>query len=148
MRQLLGVAIFLAVALPLIADEKEDAAKKLNGTYEVTAILIEGKPDNEKKDKVTLIFKDGTIKVKEGDKPEDEDAKFTVDPSQKACPNRHHTGQRFDKDTILGIYELKETDKGAELTIAIGKEKTERPKDFKGEGKDVMVLKLFRKKEK
>ncbi len=146
MRQLLGVAIFLAVALPLIADEKEDATKKLNGTYEVTAILIEGKPDNEKKDKVTLIFKDGTIQVKEGDKTE-EDAKFTVDPSKKPA-QIDITPDKGLKDTILGIYELKETDKGAELTIAIGKEKTERPKDFKGEGKDVMVLKLFRKKEK
>jgi len=146
MRQLLGIAIFLAVALPLIADEKEDAAKKLNGTYEVTSILIEGKPDNEKKDKVTLIFKDGTIQVKEGDKTE-EDAKFTVDPAKKPA-HIDIMPDKGPKDTILGIYELKETDKGAELTIAIGKEKTERPKDFKGEGKDVMVLKLFRKKEK
>jgi len=146
MRQLLGAAIFFAVALPLIADEKEDAIKKLNGTYEVTSILIEGKPDNEKKDKVILIFKDGTIHVKEGDKTE-EDAKFTVDPSKKPV-QIDITPDKGQKDTILGIYELKETDKGAELTIAIGKEKTERPKDFKGEGKDVMVLKLFRKKEK
>lgn len=146
MRQLLGAAIFFAVALPLIADEKEDAIKKLNGTYEVTSILIEGKPDNEKKDIVILIFKDGTIQVKEGDKTE-EDAKFTVDPSKKPA-QIDITPDKGQKDTILGIYELKETDKGAELTIAIGKEKTERPKDFKGEGKDVMVLKLFRKKEK
>jgi uncharacterized protein (TIGR03067 family) len=147
MRQLLGAAIFFAVALPLIADEKEDAAKKLNGTYEVTSILIEGKPENEKKDKVIFIIKDGTIKVKEGDKPEDEDLKFTVDPTKKPA-HIDLTPDKGQKDTILGIYELKETDKGAELTIAIGKEKTERPKDFKGEGKDVMVLKLFRKKEK
>ncbi|HEV3439813.1 MAG TPA: TIGR03067 domain-containing protein [Gemmata sp.] len=146
MRQLIGVAIYLAVALPLIADEKEDAAKKLNGTYEVTAILIEGKPENEKKDKVVFIIKDGTIKVKEGDKPEDEDVKFTVDTTKK--PAHIDLTPVKEKDTILGIYELKETEKGAELTIAVGKVKSDRPKDFKGEGKDVMVLKLFSKKDK
>jgi hypothetical protein len=47
-----------------------------------------------------------------------------------------------------GIYEVKETDKGTELTIVFGAgPKAERPKDFKGTENDV-VLKLFRKKEK
>ncbi len=50
---------------------------------------------------------------------------------------------------IIGGREVKETDKGTELTIAFSHaEKAERPKDFKGAGKDDMVIKLFRKKAK
>jgi uncharacterized protein (TIGR03067 family) len=147
MRQLLFVAIFLAIGLPTIADEKEDAAKKLNGSYEVLAILIDGKPDEKKKEKVVLTFKDGLIKVKEGNDPEEDDAKFTVDPTKKPA-QIDITPDKDPKAPMLGIYELKETDKGVELTLSIAMEKSERPKDFKGEGKDVMLLKLFRAKEK
>lgn len=147
MRQLLGLAIFFALALPLTADEKEVAVKKFNGTYKVLSVVIDGKPDDEKKDKATLIFKDGTITVKEaGDKDED-NAKFTVDPSKKPA-HIDITPDFGPKEPLLGIYEFKETDEGTELSIALGKEKTERPKDFKGAGKDVMVMKLLRKKEK
>src|ERR1700722_7098363 len=76
MRQLLGSFAFLALAIPLIADEKDDAAKKLNGTYELVSAIVEGKPDMEKSEKITLIIKDGTITIKEGDKERDDKAKF------------------------------------------------------------------------
>ena len=40
MRQLLGLAIFVAVALPLAADDKDDAMKKLNGTFDVVSVTF------------------------------------------------------------------------------------------------------------
>jgi len=145
MRQILASAMFLALTFPLLADEKDDAVKKLNGTYEVISVLKDGKPEKAKKEKETVIIKDGVIEIKEGDKNKDDNAKFTVDASKKPA----HIDIKPEKDkgeTLKGIYELKETDKGVELTIAIGFD--ERPKDFKGEGKESMIIKLFRKKEK
>ena len=47
----------------------------------------------------------------------------------------------------MGLYEAKETDKGLELTLAFPKNPTSpRPKDFKGEAQDEIVVKLLRKK--
>jgi len=51
-----------------------------------------------------------------------------------------------DKKTVPGIYELKESDKTTTLTIAFAKgEGGDRPKDFKGEGKSDVVIKLKKK---
>jgi uncharacterized protein (TIGR03067 family) len=148
MRQLLGSVVFLAAATYSIADEKTDAAKKLNGTYQVISVSIDGQPDNEKTDKTTLTFKDGTIEVKDsGEKDKDENAKYTVDPSKKPA-EIDLTPEKGSEGTLLGIYEMKDTDKGTELTIALGMPKGERPKDFKGEGKGEMLVKLLRKKDK
>jgi uncharacterized protein (TIGR03067 family) len=147
MRQLLGSVAFLAIASFAIADEKSDAAKKLNGTYQVISVAIEGKLDTDKMDKVTLTFKDGTVEVRDGgDKEKDENAKFTIDPSKK--PAEIDLTPEKGEGTLLGVYELKETDKGTELTIAFGMPKGERPKDLKGEGKGEMLVKLLRKKDK
>lgn len=143
MRQIFVSFLFLAFAFPLAADEKKDAATKLNGTYEVLSVLADGKPDNDKKDNITFVFKDGTIVIKDAGKNRDENATFTLDPSQK--PAHIDIQPKNGPKTIAGIYELKETDKGTELTLAFAKE-GERPKDFKGEGKDSMVAKLFKKK--
>jgi uncharacterized protein (TIGR03067 family) len=148
MRQILGSVVFLALAVPLIADEKEDALKKLNGTYEVLSLVIEGKADTKKADKVTFVIKDGTLTVIEADKKDrNENAKITLDPSKKPA-QIDLTPDKGKDETLLGIYEVKETDKGTELTIALGRDKTARPKDFKGEGKGEMVVKLLKKKEK
>lgn len=139
------VALLLALALPAArGDEKADAAKKIEGTYEVVAVVIGGKPEDKKKDEVqAFVIKDGELTIKLAKR--DEKAKFTLDPSKKPA----HIDIMPDKDeTVPGIYETKDTDKGLELTIAFAKEgKTaERPKDFKGEGKDVTVIRLLRKK--
>jgi uncharacterized protein (TIGR03067 family) len=150
MRPILASAIFLALAFPLLADEKEDAVKKLNGTYEVVSVIIDGKPDTpDKDDKMTFVFKDGTMTIKAGDMERQNDkAKFTLDPSKKPA-QIDFTPEKNDKGTFMGIYQLKETDKGTELSMALAKgPKAERPKDFKGEGKDVMAMTLLRKKEK
>jgi uncharacterized protein (TIGR03067 family) len=141
MRQLIGAVVILALAVPVArADEKD--AKKLEGTYEVVAVILGGKPDDTKKDSVRIVvIKDGEII--EGKR--DAGAKFTVDPSKKPA-HFDVTPEKGKDKKVLGIYETKDTDRGMELTLAFTKEGTERPKDFKGEGKDEVVLKLFRKK--
>ncbi len=105
------------------ADDPKEAAKKLEGTYEVVEVTIGGKPDPKKDEVKSVEIKDGQIIIKT---KKDDPAKFTLDPSKKPG-----------------------TDKGTELTIAFSMaDKAERPKDFKGAGKEDVVLKLFRKKAK
>lgn len=147
MRRITAAGLFLALALPVArADEKADeASKKLNGTYEVVAVLLDGKSDDKKKDEVqAFVIKDGEITVKTGKR--DEKTKFTVDPSKK--PAHFDISPKDEKEVVPGIYETKDTDKGLELTIAFGKDfpKADRPKDFKGDG--TFVIKLLRKKDK
>src|SRR5437660_846567 len=48
MRRFVTAAALLTLALPVCADEKDDAAKKLNGSYEVVSVLADGKPDDKK----------------------------------------------------------------------------------------------------
>jgi uncharacterized protein (TIGR03067 family) len=149
MRKLVTAVAFLALAVPLArGDEKDDAAKKLEGPYEVVAVLVAGKADDGKKDEVkSFEIKDKTlvIKVKED---RDESAKFTLDPGQKPAhiditPKNDGVGE-----VVKGIYMTKDTDKGLELTIAFSKggPNAERPKDFDGKGEDDIVIKLLRKK--
>ena len=147
MRRLIPAVAFLALAVPLArADEKADAAKKLNGSYTVVEVLVDGKPDAEKKNDISAFtIKDGTITAKT--KNREEKATFKLDPSKK--PAHIDLSPENEKITILGIYETKETDAGLELIIAFSDEgpKGERPKDFKG-GKDTFVIKFLRKKDK
>jgi len=120
--------------------DPKDAAKKLEGTYEVLEVLAGGKPDPKKDEVKSVEIKDGQIIIKA---KRDEPAKFTLDPSKKPG----HIDISPGKEKLPGIYAVKETDKGTELTIAFSMaDKAERPKDFKGAGKEDVVMKLFRKK--
>ena len=146
MRRMMAAVAFLALAVPLArADEKDDAAKKLEGTYEVVSVTVAGKPDDAKKDEVTSFeIKDKMLVVKVKDR--DESAKFTLDPSKK--PAHIDIMPKDATETVQGIYATKETDKGLELTIALSKEgpNADRPKDFDGRGEHDIVIKLLRKK--
>jgi uncharacterized protein (TIGR03067 family) len=147
MRVVMCAALFtLATLVAGAADDPKEAAKKLEGTYTVLEVILDGKPDNKKKDEVESVeIKDGHLIPKLKDKS-DEKAKIVLDPSKKPA----HIDITPNNDGMLaGIYEVKETDKGTELTIAFcGNPKGDRPKDFKGKGQDEFVLKLFRKKAK
>lgn len=146
MRLLTAVAFLALAALTTRADDDapNDAAKKLEGTYEVLEVLVGGKPDAKKDEVQSFVIKNGELIIKLAER--DETAKFTLDPSKKPA---HIDITPGGDRTVPAIYEAKETDKGLELTIAFGETaKPERPKDFKGEGKDDVVLKLFRKKAK
>jgi len=145
MRRFAAAALFLALVLPAArGDDKDDAVKKLDGTYQVVSVLVGGKADDSKKDEVkSFVIKDGSITIKLDKR--DEVANFTLDSSKK--PAHLNLTPKDGKETLKGIYETKETDKGLELTIAFPhNENAERPKDFKGEDKDVVVVKLLRKK--
>jgi uncharacterized protein (TIGR03067 family) len=143
MRLLMTLALLALPAWVRAADDDaKTAAKKLEGTYEVVAIIIGGKPDPKKDDVKAVEIKDGQIIVKGKDT---DTAPFALDPSKK--PGHIDITPKGEKP-VPGIYEVKETDTGTELTIAFNEDpKGERPKDFKGEG-NVVVLKLLRKKAK
>ena len=144
MRRLTAAVVFLALALPVAAADDKDDAKKLNGTYAILEVIVDGKPDDKKKDEVeSCAIKDGTVKFKT--KNREEKATFKVDAGKK--PAHIDITPKSDK-VVQGIYEAKDTDKGLELTVAFAKDADTRPKDFKGQGKDEIVIKLLRKKEK
>lgn len=150
MRKLVTAVAFLALAVPVArADEKDDAAKKLEGPYEVVAVLVGGKADDGKKDEVTSFeIKDKTLVIKVK-KDRDESAKFTLDPSKKPAHIDIIPKEGGD-EVVKGIYMTKDTDKGLELTLAFSREgpNAERPKDFDGKGERDVVIKLLRKKAK
>lgn len=149
MRLLTAVAFLALAALATRAedDAPKDAAKKLEGTYELVELTAGGKPDGKKDEVQSFVIKDGELIIKLAQR--DETAKFTLDPSKKPAHIDIMPGNGGN-ETVPGIYEVKETDKGLELTIAFAKggKNAERPKDFKGEGEDTAVLKLLRKKAK
>lgn len=142
MRKVTAAVLFLAVAASATRgqDDGAKAAKALEGTYEVLEAIRGGKPDEKTKDVTAFVIKDGEITIKTAER--DETAKFTLDPSKKPAEIDITPGN----ETVKGIYMTKETDKGLELTIAFARGKGERPKDFKGEGADEMMVKLLRKK--
>lgn len=143
MRWLSGVIAATALVGFAGADDASDAAKKLDGSYAIVELLIEGKPNPKKDDVFVVVIKDGILTIKLAQR--DEAAKFALDPSKK--PKEIDISPVNAKDEkVSGIYETKETDQGLELTIAFAKENGPRPKDFKGTGKDEVVLKLLRKK--
>ena len=147
MRALITAVGALALTLPVAtADEKADAVKKLNGSYEVRDYVTDGKSDPLRKGPgLTASIKDGTIEFKEANKDKVDSAGFTLDPSKKPAQIDIRPGLSKEK-VVPGIYEIKETDTGTQLTIAFAKQGGARPKDFKGEEKGEVVLKLFRKK--
>ena len=148
MRRMTAAVAFLALAFPVLrADEKDDAAKKLEGKYEVVSVTVGGKPDDAKKDEVTSFeIKDKTLVIKVKDR--DESAKFVLDPAKKPAHIDITPKEGGGDEVVKGIYMTKETDKGLELTLSFSKggPNAERPKDFEGKGEDDIIIKLLRKK--
>jgi uncharacterized protein (TIGR03067 family) len=136
----MAVAVVLAAG-PVAAGDKP--AAKIDGTYEVVEILADGKPSPKAKEVTSVEIKDGVISINGAGKKE-EGAKFKLDPAK--TPAEIDITPLNEKELVAGIYQTKETDKGLELNIAFAKGGGPRPKDFKGEGKGEVVLKLFRKK--
>src|SRR5688500_9632708 len=83
MKMIVGIAVLLMLPVTaMVADEKADAAWKLDGTYEVIDLLVNGKPLPSKKGvKRTVTIKDGTINLQMGEE-KSEPAAFTLDPSK------------------------------------------------------------------
>jgi uncharacterized protein (TIGR03067 family) len=147
MRAMIATALLaLAVPCAAAADPKE-AAEKLEGTYEVLDFVIGGQSDNIKDEIEAFVIKDGTLTLVIINGKGEQRAKFTLDPSQKPA-HIDFVSLVGGKAAGKGIYVVKETDKGLELTIAYTKDvDAERPKDFKGgTGENDIVIKLLRKK--
>lgn len=147
MKAYLVSAAFLALAFPAsdaADDDAAKAAKKIEGVYEVVSAIRGGKPDEKAKEIEAFTFKDGKLTITM--KPAGElTATFTVDPGKKPA-EMDITRDNGSKDTLKGIYETKDTDKGLELTLAFGRDGGDRPKDFKAESDKEVCVKLFRKK--
>ncbi len=145
MRTLLAIGFLIMAATLTRADDATDAAKKLEGTYRVTGGSFAGKKDDEKLKEITsVIIKDGVISVKTANR--DDDAKYTVDPSKKPAEMNLTTVK--GNSSLMGIYEAKDTPEGLQLSIAFSHDGGARPKDFKGDGMESVVLVLLRKSEK
>lgn len=124
-------------------DDAAKAAKKLEGTYEVVTATLGGKPARNAANVKSIVIKDGEIVTDYGNRGVRK-AKFTVDPSKKPAEIDMRKANAKEADAVgKGIYQTKDTDKGLELTIAFS---SVRPKDFKGEGAEEIVLILLRKK--
>ena len=151
MKKLLALSAFLALAIPASRaadDDAAKAAKKLEGVYEVVSATRGGKPDEKAKDVEKFTIKDGKITITIKDNAKEMIAKFTVDPSKKPAHLDLTPENGGGTETLKAIYEMKETEKGIELSLALNRSGGERPKDFKGDSDDEVSLKLFRKKDK
>ena len=122
-------------------DDAAKAAKKLEGKYEVLEAIRAGKPEPKAADIKSFTIKDGEIVIDDGQR--EEKATFKLDPSKK--PTEIDLSPPGKDKVVKGIYQIEETDKGLELTLAFTRD-GERPKNFDGKGNDEMVLKLLRKK--
>ncbi|HEX4611122.1 MAG TPA: TIGR03067 domain-containing protein [Urbifossiella sp.] len=127
--------------------QPDGPAKSLDGEYKVQSASFGGKQDTEKLVKVTVVLKDGTISIRDGEKVES--AGYKLDPSKTPAwidlvPKRPDGKM----ETVKGIYQTKTTPAGLELTLALTKNEGDRPTDFKGAGDDSVVMKLLRKDEK
>jgi uncharacterized protein (TIGR03067 family) len=142
MRRLIAV-LGLAAAASLSVRAADEDAKKLEGTYKVIEVITEGKPSPKAKELESVVIQGDTITIKISGKTKDESAKFKLDSSKK--PAHIDITPDRGKKQVMGIYKTEETDKGFVLTMAFG---DQRPKDFKGEGDDAMMMKLLRKKAK
>ena len=155
MQKLIALAAFLALAIPATYarnaadDDAAKAATKLEGTYEVVSAVRGGKPDEKGKEIESFTIKDGKIVIAMKDAGKEMKAKFTIDPSKKPAEIDLMPEENGKDETIKGIYQTKDTDKGLELSIAFGRgPNADRPKDFKGEADTETSVKLLRKKAK
>jgi uncharacterized protein (TIGR03067 family) len=139
--------LFLALALPVCSEGKagsEQELNKLQGTWKVTAIEVDGKP--QAKDKAPAEFKIAGNKLT-GLGP---DMTITLDPTKK--PKWIDlTFKKGDKSIpIRAIYALEGDELKLSIPLApVGKAfKNQRPENFETEGEPVVLFKAKRKSKK
>lgn len=121
------------VASPLFADGK---GSEIDGAWKLTKYIESGKPNEEDvKANYRVLRKDGIQEITKDGKSFSK-AKFEIDPSKspKQITFTDDNGARFG-----GIYDVN----GETMRVAIlsdsEKRKTDRPTDFKEEGKIIAV---------
>ena len=128
---LLGVALILSAPAPKEIPKKE--SPKIEGEWLIQS--AEG-GEGKKIENVKFQFVDGKVLVFEGKRDKPEEAKFTVDYTKKPCEiNIDPSRGNLKEEQVLGIFEID----GDTLKLCFPKGGGERPKEFKGEGKNVFV---------
>lgn len=123
-----------------VAGQPANAAKALDGKYAVVALTKGGQPSPKKLDTTVFEFAGGKLTISEGGEKKDT-AEYILDPTKTPAHIDITPGKG---KAVQGIYQSKKTADGTELTIAFTRDGGDRPKDFKGDDPDVMLLKLHR----
>ena len=140
---LIAIIVTLLAFVSVKADDTKNDQEKLQGTWEVTEFVMNGKPAPEEVCKeIKFVFSGDTIKLTGPGGIGKREFKFKLDPTKKpkAIDTIPQEGS-FKGKTGPAIYELK----GDTLKLCIpNKETTERPKEFKapkGSNLGLFVLK-------
>lgn len=125
---LVATACLLIATSPAHADAVQDELKKLDGTWRVVAIEVDGKPipaEVIRARNETFTFKDGVL-IQRTDKPEENRIPIKVDPGKS--PKTIDLGSGEDKAlSNVAIYELKDD----QLVICFSKDRKTRPTELK-----------------
>jgi uncharacterized protein (TIGR03067 family) len=147
MMRFLMVAVVTASVLGFATaqDDAKKVMKEMQGTYSVKSVKVGGNaaPDDLMKTIKEFVIKDDQLVTVKSDGKEDA-VTFKIDPS--TTPAQFDMIPPKDKSNEKpkpGVFK-RERD---ELTIVLGMTSdSKRPTDFKGEGKDQMVMVLVKKK--
>ena len=131
--------LVLAVGLLLAADAPKSDQEKLQGTWTVVTVEVNGKERSpERTERLKVVFKDRKIIFK--GQTADEEMTFKIDPSQKVKQmDLTHPDKKVG--TLLGIYAFQ----GDTLKICYGRKKDDRPEDFGTREGDACVLIVLKK---
>jgi uncharacterized protein (TIGR03067 family) len=129
-----GVLLVFGIGTLLGADDK--ALKELEGRYKVLAVEKGGKQlDPKRTESIHVTFKGDEFIFTQADDKEEKKARIKVDASKTPHTIDFVPSEGPEKGkTFPGIYKL---DQG-ELTLVFD-EHGERPKDFKSEGRAVLM---------
>lgn len=136
-----GGVMLLAFAGVLLADEKD--LKEIEGTYSVIALEKGGMPaQKDLTQKMKVVFKGENMTIQIGE--DEKKAKIVADSSKQPRTMDITPSDGPEKGKIFpAIYKI---EKG-ELTLVFT-EKGDRPKEFKSEPAEVILLKLKKDEKK
>jgi len=141
--QVLTVA--LVIAAPAPPEDKKDT-DKIQGTWTVVSYKVGKLKFSEEDVKMTWVFKDDRLTIKDNGNGEEGKIKIKMDSTRKPKTiDMISEAKTPDGKQILGIYELKDDD----LKVCYGKEGGERPTEFATKaGSETTLIVLKREKEK
>jgi uncharacterized protein (TIGR03067 family) len=100
-------AALLLSAVPVLADDKKDL-NELQGTWEVTAMFADGKPEtDESKKGITLVIKAEKITLVASEGQDKRSYTIKLDSAKKPKGIELAPDGAVDGMTLLGIYEVK-----------------------------------------
>lgn len=134
------LAFGVALAAPIPKDKPKPDAEAIQGVWVLDKFEGEDKPPPDA-GVITFTFKDGKLTLDVGGKGREKGG-YKLDPTAK--PKAIDLSEPGSDRTTLGIYELD----GDNLKFCITEgDKAPRPKEFKAEGKRMMLFILKRQKD-